>query len=70
MYETSHAIQRSGLCRNCHSLGFSTHIGADSMELVLLRDGRVMLFISGHSHMKRKAVVDHMTVVSETLGYG
>ncbi len=49
---------------------FSAYMGASSTGEILLADGRVVLTISGHSHIRRTINIDGITAVSVPLGYG
>jgi len=48
----------------------SAFMGAKSTGEVLLRDGRVLLSISGHSHIRNLIKIDGLTAMTVPLGYG
>lgn len=49
---------------------FSAFMGSMSTGDILKDDGRVMLSISGHSHIRRKLQVGDITAITVPLGYG
>ncbi len=49
---------------------FSAYMGAVSTGQILLDDGRVILTISGHSHVRNLVHIDGITAITVPLGYG
>ncbi len=49
---------------------FSAFMGAESTGEILLNDRRVVLSISGHSHVRRRIQRDGLTAITVPLGYG
>ncbi len=49
---------------------FSAYMGAVSTGEILRRDPRVILSISGHSHVRNVVTVGHITAITVPLGYG
>ncbi|MFQ5831576.1 MAG: metallophosphoesterase [Candidatus Thorarchaeota archaeon] len=49
---------------------FSAFMGAASTGDILLNDGRVVLTISGHSHVRMNKTFDGITSITVPLGYG
>ncbi len=49
---------------------FSAFMGATSTGEILRRDGRVVLSISGHSHIRNLIRIDGITAMTVPLGYG
>ncbi len=49
---------------------FSAFMGAESTGEILLNDRRVVLSISGHSHIRRRIQRDGITAITVPLGYG
>ncbi len=48
----------------------SAFMGAQSTGEVLVNDGRVVLSISGHSHIRNKISIEGITALAVPLGYG
>lgn len=48
----------------------SAFMGAQSTGRILENDGRVMLSISGHSHVRNKIQIGNITAMTVPLGYG
>lgn len=49
---------------------FSAFMGAESTGQILQRDSRVILSISGHSHVRKMAKIADLIAVTVPLGYG
>ncbi|MGQ4872180.1 MAG: metallophosphoesterase family protein [Candidatus Thorarchaeota archaeon] len=49
---------------------FSAYMGSVKTGQILLRDGRVILSISGHSHIRNVVTVNGITAITVPLGYG
>ena len=49
---------------------FSAYMGAISTGKILLDDKRVILSISGHSHIRNKITINGITAISVPIGYG
>ncbi len=49
---------------------FSAYMGATSTGQILLADKRVIMSISGHSHIRNLVTVNGITAVTVPLGYG
>ncbi len=49
---------------------FSAFMGSVKTGEILKQDGRVLLSISGHSHIRRRVEVDGLTAITVPLGYG
>jgi putative phosphoesterase len=49
---------------------FSAFIGSESTGEILKADGRVLLTISGHSHIRKKIEINGLTAMTVPLGYG
>ncbi|MFW9910131.1 MAG: hypothetical protein ACFFEF_16360, partial [Candidatus Thorarchaeota archaeon] len=49
---------------------FSAFMGAESTGQILTSDKRVILSISGHSHIRKQASVNGLTAITVPLGYG
>lgn len=49
---------------------FSAFMGAESTGQILQKDSRVILSISGHSHVRKMAKIGNLVAVTVPLGYG
>ncbi|MFW9931588.1 MAG: metallophosphoesterase [Candidatus Thorarchaeota archaeon] len=49
---------------------FSAFMGSVSTGEILREDNRVILTISGHSHIRRRHIIDEITAITVPLGYG
>ncbi|MHA2423272.1 MAG: metallophosphoesterase [Candidatus Thorarchaeota archaeon] len=49
---------------------FSAFMGSESTGQLLMNDGRVVLSISGHSHIRKRVEVNGLTAMTVPLGYG
>ncbi|TFG10672.1 hypothetical protein EU538_01075 [Candidatus Thorarchaeota archaeon] len=49
---------------------FSAYMGSTKTGEILLSDERVILSISGHSHVRNRIEKEHLTAISVPLGYG
>ncbi|MFW9849791.1 MAG: metallophosphoesterase [Candidatus Thorarchaeota archaeon] len=49
---------------------FSAFMGSESTGNLLLNDERVILTISGHSHIRKKVEINGLTAMTVPLGYG
>ena len=49
---------------------FSAFMGAESTGEILLKDERIRLTISGHSHVRTKLQLDNLLAITVPVGYG
>ncbi len=49
---------------------FSAFMGAESTGEILIKDGRVKLSISGHSHIRNQISIDGLVACTVPIGYG
>ncbi len=49
---------------------FSAYMGSVSTGDILLKDGRVILAIAGHSHIRKMVTVDGILAITVPIGYG